>query len=343
MNFKPAQIESFCKNPDSAVKCIVFFGNNEGEMSLLQKKCAEAVCGSTEDAFRYTVLQMENIAKDGREVYAEFHAQSLFGGRRVVAVQNADANLALAVKKMLPETPSENLLILCSSSYNTKSALITWAKERQDIITVGCYEDREADIAQEASAMLQARGLLADKATLQVLCARLSPDKRVNQSEIDKLEMYMGERKTVTIADVQNAVSDVAGANIEDLCYFVAGGAVKKALDIYNRLLKEGESAATLVRAAEYHFCRLLECEAQIAAGKSVEEIIAAQHLMFYRKDEFKKQLKMWNKEQLLSALSMLCECERDCKSNNIPEDEVAGYAFLRLAKFGAKMRQTYG
>ena len=41
MNFKPAQLESFCKKPDPAVKCVVLFGNNEGEISILRKKCAE--------------------------------------------------------------------------------------------------------------------------------------------------------------------------------------------------------------------------------------------------------------------------------------------------------------
>lgn len=343
MNFKPAQLESFCKSPDPAVKCIVLFGNNEGEISMLQKKCVEAVCGSTDDAFHYCLLQMDNVAKDGGEVYAEFHAQSLMGGRRVIAVQGADNNLTPMIKKMLPETPSENLLILISSVYNTKSALITWAKERRDILTVGCYEDREGDIAQEAAIMLRAKGMLADNATLQVLCARLSPDRRVNQSEIDKLEMYMGERKTVTIDDVQNAVCDVAGASMEDLCYSVAGGEVKKAVAMLNRLLKEGEEPATLVRMTEYHFLRLLECTAKIASGKNTKEVVAPLRLMFYREPEFLKQLKMWNKEQLLSALAMLYDCERDCKSNNMPADEVAGYTFLRLAKFGAKLRQTYG
>lgn len=343
MNFKPAQFESFCKSPDPAVKCVVLFGNNEGEMSMLQKKCAEAVCGSTDDAFCYSVLQMDNVAKDGGEVYAEFHAQSLMGGRRVIVVQGADNSLTPMLKAMLPETPSENLLILNSSTYNTKSALITWAKERRDILTVGCYEDRESDIMQEAATMLRAKGLTADNATLQVLSARLSPDRRINQSEIDKLEMYLGERKTVTIDDVKQAVCDTAGANTDDLCYYIAGGEVKKALDIYERLLKEGTEPATLVRSAEYHFAKLLECTAKTADGQTAKQATAPLKLMFYREPAFLQQLRMWNKEQLLSALSMLYECERDCKTNNMPADEIAGYTFLRLAKFGAKLRQTYG
>ncbi len=337
MNFKPAQLESFCKNPDPAVKCIVLYGNNEGEISMLQKQCAEAACGSTDDAFRYCLLQMEDISKDGGEVYAEFHAQSLMGGRRAIVVQNADNNLTPLIKNMLPDTPSENLLILSSSSLKKNSSLITWAKDRKDILLVGCYEDREADIAADVETMLKAKGLMADNATLQLLRSRLSPDRRLNQSEIDKLAMYMGERTTVTAEDIKNAVSDVAGANIEDLCYYTAGGQVLKACAMFNRLLKEGEEPATLVRQLEYHFGRLLEASAQIADGKSADEATKFFNLMFYRKNDFYKQLRIWHKEQLLSAINTLYECERDCKTTNMPAEQIAGYTVLRLAKFAAK------
>lgn len=337
MNFKPAQLESFCKSPDPAVKCIVLYGNNEGEISMLRKKCAEAVCSSVDDAFHYCALQMENISKDGGEVYAEFHSQSLMGGRRVIVVQDADNNLTPLLKKMLPETASENLLILTSMTFKKTSALLTWGKDRNDILLVGCYEDRETDISAEAAAMIQAKGLKIDNATLQVLCSRLSPDKRLNQSEIDKLEMYMGERKIVEIADVQNAVSDVAGANIEDLCYYVAGGKILKADKMYNRLIKEGEEAAVLVRRLESHFGRLLDCAAMLEAGEKFDNIARSFNLMFYYKDDFYKQVKLWSKEQLLSALKMLYECERDCKTTNMPAEQCAGYAILRLAKFAAK------
>lgn len=337
MNFKPAQLESFCKNPDPAVKCIVLYGNNEGEISMLQKRCAEAVCGSVDDAFRYCQLRMEDISKDGGEVYAEFHAQSLMGGRRAVVVQNADNNLAALLKNMLPDTNSENLLILCSSTFRKNSSLLTWGKERKDILLVACYEDRDSDIAADAEAMLRSKGILIDRPTLQVLSARLSPDKRLNQSEIDKLAVYLGERKTVSVDDIKNAVSDAAGASIEDLCYFTAGGNALRACAMYNRLVKEGEEPASLIRQTEYHFVRLLEAATQVADGNSETAVVEALNLIFYRKDDFKRQLRIWKKEQILSALNMLYECERDCKTTGMPDEQIAGYTILRLAKFAAK------
>lgn len=334
MNFKPAQLENFCLNPSAAVKCVILFGTNEGEIATLQKKCAEAVCGSIDDAFRYASLDMENISKDGSEVYAEYHAQSLLGGRRVVVVKNADNNLAPLLKKMIPETISDNLLILASLSINTKSTLITWAKDREDVIIVGCYEERAGDIAEEASRILRSKGLNTDASTLQFLCTRLSPDRKLNQSEFDKLETYMGERKTVTMEDVRKAISDVAGADYDDLCYHIANGETAKACATYDRLIKEGVQTAILVRQIEYHFSKLLSCQALIVNGKSIEESLKSLRppLMFYRKNDFINQLKLWNKERLLSALNLLYDCERDCKTTGIPDKQTASYTIMRLA-----------
>lgn len=340
MNFKQAQLESFCKNPNPDVKCVILFGSNEGTIALLQKKCAEAVCGSVQDAFRYASLDMSEISKDGQEIYAEYYAQSLMGGRRAVVVKNADNNLAAVLKNMIPDTKSDNLLIICSSSLNTKSSLITWAKDRADVIIVGCYDDREENIAESAAALLRAQGLTFDTAALQVLCSRLSPDRKVNQGEIEKLAMYMGERKNVTIADVKAAVSDVAGANYEDFCYYVAGGEVLKSCAMFERLLKEGEEPAVIIRQLTYHFNKLLSCAALLEQGKSVEDVVKSLRppLMFYRKDAFKNQLKIWQRERLLGALSMLYDCERDCKTTNLPAEQVASYCVMRISGAARKL-----
>ena len=334
MNFKPAQIESFLKKLDSKIKCIILFGNNEGEISTLQKKCAEAVCENTEDAFRYVALDMEQISKEGSEIYAEYYAQSLMGGRRAIVVKNADNNLAQIIKNIVPQTDSENLLILSSTTLNTRSSLITWAKDRDDVIIVGCYEDREEDIMTATENMLKNKGLHADIPTLQLLCARLSPDRKLNQSEIDKLSVYMDDRQLITPQDVEAAVSDVAGANVEDLCYFVAGGEVLKAGRMFDRLIKQGEEPASLIRQIAYHFSKLLDCVAQMEQGNRAEDTIRNLRppLMFYRKNAFIQQLQVWNRERLLSALKLLYDTERDCKTTNIPAEQTAGYMLLRLS-----------
>ena len=341
MNIKPAQLASFCQAPNPEIKCIILFGTNEGLINEWQNKCATAVCDDTNDGFRYCSFEMEQISASGGELYGEYHAQSLMGGRRVVVVKNADNSLYQTLKSMLPDTKSENLLILSSSSLNTRSSLISWAKDCDNIYVVGCYEDREADISQSVAQMLRERGLQTAPDVLQFLSSKLSPDRKMNMAEIDKLTLYLGEKKNVDIADVRACISDIAGADYEDLCYYTASGNTEKASAMFERLIKEGEDPATIIRQISYHFLKLLSISALITEGKSTEEALKSLRppLMFYRKDEFIRQLKAWNKDRIFSALSMLYECERDCKTGGTPTDAVADYCILRISGAVKKFR----
>ena len=134
MNFKAAQFENFCTHPDQAVKCVVLFGPNEGEIATLLQKCVKAICGDINDSFNFAQLDMDAISKDGGEIYAEYHAQSLMGGRRIIVVKNADNSLTPFLKDMLPESPSNNLLLLT-----------------QNMI----FDENIQDILQEPSCLLQ--------------------------------------------------------------------------------------------------------------------------------------------------------------------------------------------
>lgn len=333
MNIKPVQLASFCRNPNPDIKCIILFGTNEGLINEWQNKCATAVCEDINDAFRYRSFEMEQISSDGGEVYGEYHAQSLMGGRRAVVIKNADNNLYPIIKNMLPETKSENLLIISSTSLNNRSSLISWAKERDDIYVVGCYEERDDNLVKTAAQMLQERGLHASFDTVQFLASKLSPDHKLNVVELDKLALYSSDNKNITIEDIRAVVGDIAGADYDDLSYFVANGNTLKACAVFERLVKEGNEIATIVRQISYHFVKLLSVSALINEGKNTEEALKSLRppLMFYRKDDFIRQLKIWNKERILSALSMLYECERDCKTTSVPAESVAEYCILRI------------
>jgi DNA polymerase-3 subunit delta len=86
---------------------------------------------------------------------------------------------------------------------------------------------------------------------------------------------------------------------------------------------------------------KLLGVSALISEGKTTEEALRTLRppLMFYRKDDFIRQLRVWNKDRIMSALSMLYECERDCKTTGMPQENIAGYCLLRISGAVKKFR----
>lgn len=344
MNFKQTDIDRFLKSPDEKVKCVLLFGTNEGMIANLSQKFMKTVCDDLNDAFRVSIMQMENIEDDVGTLYADYNATSLMGGRRVILIKDVNNNLTKTLKDLLANSVSDTFLVMTSSSINTKSSLVNFLKDEDFAAVIGCYEDRAENISSYVRGHFLENHVTIASDALELLCARLSADRKASLNELDKLMTYIGSKRNVTIEDVQKAVSDTSGSSVEDLCYFVAGGQSEKAVNAYQALINEGEEPVMLLRNLTYHFLKLINCAAAIESGKTAEMAASSLRppLMFYRKSDFTMQLKIWKRQPLLDVLSLLYKAERDCKTTGYPSEEIASWSVLQISGAAKKLKNAY-
>lgn len=341
MNFKETDITRFLKAPDKNVRCVVLFGSNEGMIADLSAKFALSVCDDLNDAFRVATLQMEDLEKDFGALFGEYNAASMMGGRRVVFVKNANNNLTKPLKELFAGSTSDTLLIITSTSLNTKSSLVTYLKDVPFAITFGCYDDREENVSAMVRSFFVENGITIASDAMELLCQRLSADRKASEGELEKLVTYIGTRRNVTFEDVSKAVSDTSNSSIEDFCFYAASGQMQKALRAYQALLNEGEEAATLIRALTYHFLRILECCAKIEKGMTTESAVSGLRppLVWFLKSEFVMQLKTWKRNALFDVLALLYKAEIDCKTTGLPADEIGSWTIMQITGAARKMR----
>ena len=340
MIYKQAQIDRFLKKADASIKVIVVYGTNDGLIAEYVKKFAEAIVPDLNDAFQVANLLWDNVSSDFGVIAGEYGAQSLMGGRRVVVVRDVDNNITKPLKEMLEHVKSDTLLILSSASLNKKSSLVLLAEEREDFAIVPCYEDRDEAIYTTARQIFIENGFTINNEALQLLCSRLSNDRKSNIGEIEKLITYMGTRKNITNEDVCKVISDNSVASGDDVCYFTASGQIEKALQSYRKLLNEGGDPIMIVRSLMYHFMKILVCVAQLEKGEMIDNVVnkVSPPIIFFRKNSFKTQVSIWSKDRLLSVMDLLYKAERDCKTTNMPAEEIASYLIMQLASAAAKM-----
>lgn len=341
MNIKPEQVETILKSLPQTIRGVVIYGSNEGMVSTLSEAFIKSISSDIYDAFHVSYLDMADVISDIGCLYAEFNAQSLMGGRRVVVIKNATANLTKPLRELLSSSSSDTLLVISSSTLKTKDSLAVMAKDEAFMYGIGCYDDRDEDISQFASKFMSKNGFNIDNITFQLLCSRLSNDRKISANELDKLITYMGNNKNISIEDVLTVISDSSASSQEDLCYFVALGQTEKAIASYNRLIFEGEQPVSIIRAISYHFMKLLDCAVKIEKGDTAEKVIFGLRppLMFFRKNAFTTQLRTWNRTRLLNALTLLYQTERECKTTDLPAEQVASFALIRIANTVKKFR----
>ena len=341
MNFKEPDIARFFKNPDKNIRCVVLFGSNEGMIADLAQKFALTVCNDLNDAFCVASFQMEVLEKDFGALFGEYNAASLIGGRRVVFIRNANNNLTKPLKELFASSISDTLLIITSTSLNTKSSLVTAFKDEPFAAVIGCYDDREENISSEVRTFFIQNGITIAPNAMDVLCQRLSADRKASMGELEKLKTYIGSKKNVVLEDVIKAVSDTSNSSSEDFCFYVASGQMQKALKTYQTLIYEGEEPASLIRALTYHFLKILECIAKIEAGSTPDSAASSLKppLMWFRKSEFLMQLKIFKRTAVLDILSLLYKTELDCKTTSFPSIEIGSWAVMQITGATRKLK----
>ena len=334
MNIKPEQVENLLKSLSPSIRGVVIYGSNEGMVATLSQQFIKAVSPDIYDAFHVSYLEMSDITADIGALYAEFNAQSLMGGRRVVVIKEATNLLTKSLKELLSSSSSDSLLVITSSSLKTKDSLAVMAKDEANFYGIGCYDDRDEDITAFASKFMTKNGINIDNNAFQVLCSRLSNDRKISANELDKLVTYIGENKCIGINHIKTVISATSATTQEDLCYFVAQGQTDKALASYNRLVFEGENPVSIVRTISYHFMKLLDCAVKMEKGETADKVVFSLRppLMFFRKNAFLNQLRIWNRSRLMSALSLLYQTERECKTTDFPTEQAVSFALMRIA-----------
>lgn len=340
MIYKQAQIDKYLKKPDLAVKAFVVYGSNDGLVNEYVKKLIQTVSKDLYDPFSVVYFNCADVLADIGSLFAEYTSQSLMGGRRVIVVKDADNNLTKHLKTLFDGTPSDTLVIISSTSLNKKSSLVTLAEEREDMGLIACYEDRDEDIFATARSMFVENGLTITNEALQLLCSRLSNDRKTNLGEIEKLITYMGDKKNVSTDDIQICISDQSAASGDDVCYFAANGQTDKALKAFRKLVNEGNEPISIIRSLSYHFNKILTVKAFMEKGDTLDKAVfkLVPKIIFFRESSFKKQVSIWPRERVLSVLELLFKAEKDCKTTNMPVEEIASYTIMQIASAASKL-----
>ena len=340
MIFKQPQIDKFIKNPDIKYRAVVLYGSNEGLIAEYANSFIKSISADIFDPFLTAYFEMDKISSDKSILVAEYNAQSLMGGRRVIIVKDADDSLTKLMPQIL-ESNSDSFLVITSTSLKKKSALVLMAEENDNLICVPCYEDRDESIYTSARQKFIEEGYTINQEALQLLCSRLSADRKTNVGEIEKLITYVGNKKDISVQDVLAVTGDLSTLGVDDLVFATALGDAKKALNSYDKLIKEGMEAISILRNLYYHFYKLIQCKGYMESGLNISSATAKMRppLIFFRKTSFEEQLYFWQKNKLFEVILLLYKAERDCKTTNMPVEQIVGFTIMQICSAAKKLR----
>jgi len=213
-------------------------------------------------------------ADSGQTQAASDQAQTLpmLSPQQVVFLEDAEAidrlgekardQAVKALEGYLENPAPFTVLVIEASVLDQRMRLAKLLTEKTLVVEVGLGENLDQRVAAAvvlAKSLAKEQGIEFEKGAAEDLAELVSGDLMRLKTEVDKLAAYSADRKVVRRAEVAELVISEKSATIWEVADFLAARQPKKALEFFERLLREGEEPVQMLGAMAWMYRKLIE------------------------------------------------------------------------------------
>ncbi|MCC7276079.1 MAG: DNA polymerase III subunit delta [Alphaproteobacteria bacterium] len=339
MKVPAARLDAFCKKPDAGVRMVLVYGPDAGLVRERAETLGRTVLPDLDDPFRVSLLTGASVVADPARLGEEAAAQSLIGGRRLVRVRDATDATAAAFAAALDAPQGDTLIVAEAGELRAGGPLRKLFEGAAAAAAVPCYVDEGAALERVLRETLARFDATLDADAARWLAGHLGGDRGVLRGEAEKLALYVGDGRRVTVEDCIAVIGDSAEIALDAVIGATAGGARAELDRALDRVFAEGEQPVRVLRAAQRHFHRLLLLAAAVEAGETPRAAVDALRPKphFREAPQLENQAQRWTRRRIAAAFARLTDAETDCKRAALPAELVCRRALADLAGLAAR------
>lgn len=341
MKAKAYQIDALKTQIQGHFKGALIFGSDFGVVQETATKIAGLIVSDLKDDFSVCRIVPSQLRETPSLLLDEGNSVLLMGGRRLIWLRDAENNTLDAVDSFITHVQTDSFLLITADNLTKSSGLRTFCEGNPNILTIACYPDEAKDIAFFIRETLGEQGISVEPKALSLLVDRLNENRLATRRELEKLIVYLGDKKTVTKDDVTAVITDTANASSDLFCCSVAEGNQKNADRMVSLLLSNGENPVGLVRILMNHFNLLLMASDLLNKDGNLEASVKKilKPAQFRLEKTMKRQVVMWKKDYILKVLDLLLVTEQQIKSMGMPAELVLSRTVTQIAAKANKIR----
>lgn len=336
---KASAVASFLKAIPSSCQAILVYGPDEG---LVAERAAAAVAqfrDATSPPGELVRLADSDIEAEPDRLAVELGTIAMFGGRRVVWTSHGRRVNGPALKSLFEAGPIEGRLVVEAGALKSDDAARLLFERDASLAALPCYPDEGQDLARLIDeTMRTARCTISEDARV-MLADRLGADRGLSRSEIEKLVLYVGDRRRIEVEDVEAVVGDAAAQSLDLLLAHMMAGERGGAVTALDRAIAAGENPQVLIAAIQRHLTRLHRVVAEVDGGRSIHDIVRGLRppLHFKAKDQLLREAGQWTLPRLSSAVERSAIALRNARRTSDLDEVVAERLVLETAALAGK------
>ncbi|OGW27928.1 MAG: DNA polymerase III subunit delta [Nitrospirae bacterium GWC2_57_13] len=267
------------------------------------------------------------------EIVAQAQTMPFLSEKRLVIAKDLDAWKAADLEELQAYLASPSpyaclVLVSYERRYDKKAVLA--AVEKAGAVTA-FYALQERELPGWVAGWARERGKAINADAVQFIIQVVGGDLQKIRNELEKVELAIQDRKTITLSDVQRIVGDFREFSAFDLAEAIGRRDGEKALLVLSRLLQEGDQPLGLLGMVAWNMRRLVRAREMEKAGVGQDEIMKKLKVMFWQTASFREQMSRYGREELRTAFSLMAGADRALKSSGLRGELVLGRMILEL------------
>ena len=320
------------KTSDEYKLCLLF-GQDESVISIKAKEILN-------------IFKNENIVNISQEefknkpsrIFEEVQSISFFSDRTIIVLRlNERPNDATKYIKQIFEKVDENnknFILIIAGDLATSSSLRKFCEESVYIASIGCYNETDSSIISFIKNKLSEYELKFNQDIVNRIYSNIGNNLLVLEKEIEKISLYKGDDKNLTLDDIEKITTDISDSDISEFINYFCILDKQNTFKSLNKLLSENQSIV-LTRSLISHFLLLQRINYRISNGEDISNAIKSEKVFWKEQLYIKKHLAIWDLKKINFMLEKFIELEKTSKfsTTNVEFEEFILKTFMIFKK----------
>jgi DNA polymerase-3 subunit delta len=271
-------------------------------------------------------------------VLAALKTVPLLGGRPLVVMRDGEYLTKDGRKALLEsltryaEAPLDSsTLVISATKLDGRSKLMQLAMKKGTVVE--CKKLYDDKLPSWVGIEVKRRGRQISFEAAKFLAEMVGNDLGQLAGSIERLILYVGDRKLIELKDVEEAVTETHQRDVFELTDAVGQRKLSRALSYLHNLIENGQPPPLILHMLARHF-RILS-KAREVEGRMMDRSEVAKYLgvnPFYV-NNYVTQAKNFSKQELRRSFQTLHRCDRSIKSSRLPRERVIEKAIITITE----------
>lgn len=294
----------------------LFYGTEE---FLINREIKSIAKDNNIEDIDVSYYNLENDLLDN--VLDDASMNSLFSTKKIMVVDNAyiftgtvrkkglNHNTELLIKYLSNSNP-DTILIFTNNdeSIDDRKKIVKNIKNNGTVKEFNKLKSNDNFIRQELN------DYKMSSTTIKAFSDYVSSNLAIIASEIEKLKLYKGDDKNITTDDIFNVCSELIDVDLNELTNSIVNKNIKKALKIYEELVKQGEEPLQIIIRLANQFRIIYQVKELSKKGYSNKDITNILGIHPYRIQKALENSYQFSSQKLLEYLKKLAKIDEDIK-----------------------------